>query len=156
MLQRNQRAKRLDTGHWIEGFYSSYSDSKGNGNYQIRSNNGYQNDVDFTTASQWIGLLDSEGNRIYENDVVEFLYEIEFKAYHRKNIYKVIGVVNLNEWGHSKVESKIIEPFKIGRSMKDFLPNGVDFHIQQATKGKVIGNVFDNPEILGSVAQHSI
>lgn len=145
MLQRNHKAKRLDTGRWINGFYSSYSDVKGNGNYQIRSNNGYQNDVDFTTVSQWTGLLDSQENRIYENDIVEFVY---------LQIYKVIGVVNLNQWGHSQVEAKIVT-MNGTNSRKDF-KNGLDFHIENAVKGKVIGNIFDNAELLETVAQHSI
>lgn len=145
MLQRNHRAKRLDTGRWIEGFYSSYSDAKGNGNYQIRSNNGYQNDVDFTTASQWTGLLDSQETRIYENDIVEFVY---------LKIYKVVGVVNLSQWGHSQVEAKIVTMNEID-SRNDF-KYGLDFHIENAVKGKVIGNIFDNAEILEAVAQHNI
>ena len=145
MLQRNHRAKRLDTGRWIEGFYSSYSDAKGNGNYQIRSNNGYQNDVDFTTASQWIGLLDSEENRIYENDIVEFVYF---------NIYRVIGLVTLNQWGHSHIQAAIVT--MNGTEAKKDFKHGLDFHIENAVKGKVIGNYFDNPELLEVVAQHSI
>lgn len=145
MLQRNHKAKRLDTGRWIEGFYSSYSDSKGNGNYQIRSNNGYQNDVDFTTASQWTGLLDCKGNRIYENDIVEFVYT---------NIYKVVGVVNLNQWSQSQIEAKIVTKNGL-EAITDF-KYGLEFHIENATKGFVLGNIFDNAELLESVAQHSI
>lgn len=145
MLQRNHKAKSIDTGQWIVGFYSSYSDAKGNGNYQIRSNNGYQNDVDFTTASQWTGLLDSKGNRIYENDIVEFIYI---------NIYKVVGVVNLNQWGQSQVLAKIVT--KNGLEVITDFKYGLEFHIENATKGTVIGNIFDNAELLEVVAQHSI
>lgn len=145
MLQRNHKAKRLDTGRWIQGFYSSYSDAKGNGNYQIRSNNGYQNDVDFTTVSQWTGLLDSEENRIYENDIVEFIFI---------NIYKVVGVVNLNQWGQCQVEAKIVTKNSL-EAITDF-KHGLDFHIENATKGTVLGNIFDNAELLEVIAHHSI
>lgn len=133
MLQRNHKAKRLDTGRWIEGFYSSYSDAKDNGNHQIRSKNGYQNDVDFTTASQWLGLLDSEENRIYENDIVEFIY------CPKSLNEKVIGKIDRDEWGCPCVNN--------GKAL---------YHIQNATYGKVIGNIFDNAELLEAVAQHSI
>jgi hypothetical protein len=50
MIQRHYKAKRIDTGKWIKGWYSSYIYSKNNSNYQIRSNNGYQNDIDYTTV----------------------------------------------------------------------------------------------------------
>ncbi|MFA5300413.1 MAG: YopX family protein [Lutibacter sp.] len=128
MLQRNHKAKRLDTGRWIEGFYSSWTDVKGNGNYQIRSTNGYQNDVDFTTASQSIGLLDIEENRIYENDIVEFVYCPQSLK------QKIIGQIARDQWGHPVIAD--------GKAL---------YHIENATKGKIIGNIFDNPELLQTV-----
>jgi len=128
MLQRNHKAKRIDTGKWIEGFYSSYSDAKDNVNYQIRSLNGYQNDVDFTTASQYIGLLDLEENRIYENDIVEFVYCPQSLN------EKIVGKISRDQWGCPVVDN--------GKAL---------YHIENATKGKIIGNILDNPELLQGV-----
>ena len=124
-MQRNHRAKRIDTGKWIEGWYSSYSDFRGNGYYQIRSDNGYQNDVDFTTVCQYIGFLDREENRVYENDIVEFIYSPKTLN------EKVIGKVCLDDWGNWVIDN--------GKAL---------YHIKKVAEGLVIGNIYDNPDLL--------
>jgi len=87
------------------------------------------------TISQFTMLNDVENVEIFQNDIVEFTY---------LNEYKVVGIVNLNKFGHSEVQAVKVKVTKSGMDFK----NGLSFHIENATKGKVIGNVYHNFELI--------
>lgn len=70
------KAKRIDNGEWVEG---SYLNCKGatTCKHYIRTFDDEWGvewvEVDETTICQYTGLNDNHGNKIWENDVVEFL-----------------------------------------------------------------------------------
>ena len=69
------RAKRIDNGEWVEGYYV-----KGSTRHCIdKSLAGYPRwDIDINTLCQYTGLLDHYGNKIWENDVVYIPREDEY------------------------------------------------------------------------------
>ena len=127
------KAKRLDTHDWILGFLSMHKTGK----YFIRPIGGSASsseEVEKNTICQCTGLKDKNGNLIWENDVVE-IGEHEDTV---NGLYKVIYCENAHCYA---------------------LKRSVDFHYNFftfsdlngfETSSKVIGNIFDNPELLES------
>lgn len=70
------RAKRLDNGQWVEGFYVHKTNGRFKGAYILENNTpqsikmGYTDlihyQVDPETVSQFTGLADKNGNKIWE------------------------------------------------------------------------------------------
>ena len=68
------RGKRLDTGEWVEG------DLWNGKSALVFARDGCPggpswNEVDPATVGQFTGLLDKNGKRIFEGDIVHYLYE---------------------------------------------------------------------------------
>ena len=120
--KRNGYAEQRDRD-WLEGSLSVGD----NGGYEIcygtpRIRITYS--VIPVTVGQFTGLLDKNGKKIFEGDIVDILTENE-----------KIGVVAYEDGG--------------------FLVNAdgfcVDFHSNiNGTDLEVIGNIYDNPELLGA------
>lgn len=69
------RGKRLDNGEWVEGDLL-HPDIYGNG-YSIEDfTKGKNNcfDVDPETIGQWTGLVDKNGVKVFEGDIVESIF----------------------------------------------------------------------------------
>ena len=127
------RAKRIDNREWIVGDLSHHKTGK----VFVKPLNGSAIstcEVDKDTICQCTGLKDKNGKLIWENDVVEI-------GEHQDNVnglYKVIYCENSHCYA---------------------LKRSVDFHYNFftfsdlngfETSSKVIGNIFDNPELLES------
>lgn len=123
------KAKRADNGEWVQGYY-----------YQIWENGyilwGMINDVpnmievDVSTICQCTGLKDQNGELIFENDIIERLDIHDIKE-------PSIGIIEYD------VENT------------SFLIHWTDIANYSPTfpwKNRigVIGNIFDNPELLES------
>ena len=128
------RAKSIDNGEWVQGYYlvqngrgvDGASDSKV---YFIMDSYGTQI-IDPQTVCQFTGLTDNNGLKIWEGDIVGGCN----------------GSINGKGWG--------IKPFPV-------LHSGVRFDLPYYCWNKdgsnnmdsthwcvVIGNIFDNPELL--------
>ena len=79
------KAKRIDNGEWVEGYLVKACQNTYPNGYEIIDKNGINYDeldcwqpsftsyeVDEKTICQYTGLVDKNGNKIWENDVVEF------------------------------------------------------------------------------------
>ena len=62
------RGKRKDNGEWVYGNYA-YTDTFG-GKHWIFQNKAFEHEVDENTICQYTGLTDKNGNKIWENDIV--------------------------------------------------------------------------------------
>lgn len=128
------KAKRIDNGEWVEGaFYiEPYTDAR----YIIRWNSsglGFNEfiKVDRETICQCTGLKDKNGKLIWENDVVD-----------RKETYSEIVKYKDGDWisDYSHAHNK--------EAGSDYCNLG--FYVQERKCVEVIGNIFDNPELLES------
>lgn len=128
------RAKRTDNGEWVEGYYAVIGEKvviiekRGEEFYDIegekKSHGNKITEVDPSTICQCTGLRDKTGKLIWENDVV--------------NLKNGKGVVI---WDKAEWRIKWIKD-TIWRKDLHFWVNEDDW------KCEVIGNIFDNPELL--------
>ena len=125
------RGKRMDNGEWVEGFYVNvpehYKHEMSGESYIVSINNGLFMEVVLETVGQYTGLKDKNGNKIFEGDIF-VSYEYGDKK------YDLIGVIE------RRGASFILTHYK---------PNGERIVLESdIVQGEVIGNIYDNPELL--------
>ena len=116
------KAKRIDNGEWVEGLLTVMW-----GQYHIVNPNDENTayPIDSTTICQFTGLTDKNGNKIWENDIVRNEYE--------RNGSRTLKIYYSTE----KAKYVLMNAYKM---LTDF-----DKLLGQL---EVIGNIFDNPELL--------
>lgn len=124
------RAKRIDNGEWVDGYPVKYPSCK----VVIFKECGEPPDIllrceiNPETLCQYTGLKDKNGNRIWENDILQNarnndLYTVKWH-----------GSFGMYVWSKRKENNKHI--FDYG-----------DLYLMNR-KCVVIGNIFDDPELL--------
>ena len=136
------RAKRIDNGEWVEGnlITNERNEHKKYIGYIFDERNGMIEDFDIVevipnTICQYTGLKDKSGKRIWENDIV--------KCNKRKdgfNLYKVLWRKYYADFGIEPLEFGVQYPISSGENGQDIS----GYHYE------VLGNTFDNKEILGA------
>ena len=117
------RGKRIFDGKWVNGFaYKQYIAAKVE-EWYIRA---FETDflVIPETVSQFTGLTDKNGRKIFEGDIVRYgdgLYRVVFEQRNR-TAYFGIAISEIETW---------------------YFANNVS-----AKQMEVIGNIYDNPELL--------
>jgi uncharacterized phage protein (TIGR01671 family) len=139
------KAKRLDNGEWVQGEYGRYENSTLIGYYQSvltePENNHYEtqcftHEVDPETVCQYIGLTDKNGNKIWECDIVKYIpTKTILQVLYINGAFAVTHIPN----GYSPINWEI-----------EYEGEDYDFAISNdyLTRLEVIGNIFDNPELL--------
>ena len=130
------RAKQLHSPHWCYGAFipaslSSWADDT------IFDGN-FRKVIDTDTLGQYTGLCDSEENEIYEGDVLDFAV---FDYQGCDTQYRGVVVFANAEW-------------ELWPNPNDeYWGNDGAFNLawvlSQYDETKVLGNIFDNPELLG-------
>ena len=114
------RAKRIDNGEWVEGFYQNRFDVNEDIEHLIFWRKSYTvweyAKIDPETLCQHTGLKDKNGNRIWENDIVDTPYR------------RFVVTYSDGVWGD-----------RDGVAMRESI---------FGEGGTVVGNIFDNPELL--------
>ena len=128
------RGKRVDNGEWIEGFYAHSGEKK----YILIDNDiavGYlaMKEVKPDTIGQYTGLTDKNGTKIFEGDIVNYTQNYELSG----NVV-MVGTVKWSEC----YAGLCVTNFTNGLADR-FLTNA-QYRIE------VIGNIYDNPELLRS------
>lgn len=131
------KAKRKDNGKWVEGGYFSepYTDKK----FIICWNSfglGFNEFVEVLpeTLCQYTGLTDKNGRKIWENDIVKCP-----KRKEEYELYRVVWRKDFADFGVEPIKPKFEAKYPMGLS-KELTIYGRDY--------EVIGNIFDNPELL--------
>ena len=120
------RGKRTDNGEWVKGYlYITHTGAHEIGSYEAERNiERFTFDVIPETVGQFTGLTDKNGVRIFEGDIVSLVK-------HDGLIYKVVYV----PCRYELVNSKGVNCFVLD--------------IYKSENIEVIGNIHDNPELLG-------
>ncbi len=123
------RAKRLDDGKWLEGYYAEFKQLPNSCIYYIYKNHTLVDDVDPSTVCQYTGLTDKNGKRIFEGDIIK-----------RTDL-------------HILTEEPSIGFIEYDTDNTSFLIHWTDVVNYSATftwkdRIEVIGNTFDNPELI--------
>lgn len=120
------RGKRTDNGEWAIGDLYRQTDYFGERQTIIFEDKGNacfkKNFVDTETVCQYTGLTDKNGNKIFEGDIVkdEFAQLLGVVKYSKKYMQFVVDDINDGEQDYSEFINEV----------------------------EVIGNIFDNPELL--------
>ena len=132
------KAKRIDNGKWVEGYYAER-----NGKTFIGIDISIYGDifevfctpvirwfeVDPKTLCQFTGLYDKNGNKIWKNNICD-----------RKEKYPEVVKMTNGDW-------TLDYSYAIGRDYGDGYCN-LGFYVNERKCVEVIGNIFDNPELL--------
>ena len=125
------KAKRIDNGEWVEGFYFCMVHDDGRHVHHFIMPLGtdlnlgtpiekIQVEVDINTICQYTGLTDKNGNKIWENDIISYP-----QIYARGNVAFVEDTfVLFDDW------------------------DGKQYINGMWKKFEVIGNIFDNAELV--------
>jgi uncharacterized phage protein (TIGR01671 family) len=129
------KAKRIDNGEWVEGFLLiKYYQELPHDRFAIRyktKGDEYEwapkyltTEIDPETVCQYTGLTDKNGNKIWENDIVK-----------DKDIH-LLGSVEYDEEHGMYVINEVNDGYQ---NFQEFW-----------SCTEVIGNIFDNPELLSN------
>lgn len=154
------KAKRIDNGEWVQGNYVNGLDVFTNCEeihiifepntmfYSSGETDGWYK-VDPTTICQCTGLKDKNGNLIWENDIVKKEFYIDYDSVYQEEY--VTSVISKKYVGTVKFEhfAWVVETFN--DKLKCILPIcELSEHSEDIKHFEVIGNIFDNPELLES------
>ena len=121
------KARRKDNGEWVEG--DAIHEPIGMSIRYEKNGMSVRVPVDPDTLCQYTGLTDKNGQKIWENDICD-----------RKEKYPEIVTYNKGDW-------QLDYSYALGKE-KHFCACNLGFYVCERNCVEVIGNVFDNPELL--------
>lgn len=131
------KAKRIDNGEWIEGDLSYHVHD---GDVYVFPANGYDSpdcyEVDSETVCEYTGLTDKNGRKIFEGDILK---KVLLPTKRIENNFRIAFI-----------------PVKSCFSAVDLDGSNVTFvsdYINKNYEIEIIGNIFDNPELLRSTEE---
>ena len=148
------KAKRVDNGEWVEGYYIRDQYHIGGKDiifYRKDSDRFtvYTNIIDIGTLCQFTGLTDKNGNKIWENDILmchgnpKDLAKAVFGEFGVRNIETGSIVDKVTGWHYEIIPTDEIsrcEPFCWSMPLTEYYIDRCEM--------EVVGNIFDNPELL--------
>lgn len=136
------KAKRKDNGEWVEGFYFCMTHTDGRHTHHFIIPLGadlslgtpvekIQVEVDPDTICRCTGLKDKNGNLIWENDIVAY-----WDSYSTENGLAEADCIGKVVWDDETISFQVTN--RLSAESYEVLGD----------ECSVIGNVFDNPELL--------
>ena len=133
------RGKRLDNGKWVYGYYvhqykadEIYLPEPDEDGFESRH-------ISPETVGQYTGLKDNNGNRIFEGDIVDYEDEAPGQYEYHDSLFINRGVIKYSEGSFYFTNA-------VAANLQDFVYKGV-------LDCMVVGNIYDNPQILESEAE---
>jgi uncharacterized phage protein (TIGR01671 family) len=144
------RGKRIDNGQWVEGFVSRHTICA-ELTYiatviEIPIKKFYKDEsyeVDESTVGQFTGLLDKNGKKIFEGDIVSGT------ALLRERSGVIVWIKQLAGFGVRYAERNDPTAWQESSILKD-----IERHRYSDFCAKVVGNIHDNPELLEDAHEH--
>ena len=123
---------------WVEGLLAHKDDK-----WYISNKAGmpFAFEVRPETICQYTGLTDKRGNKIWENDIVCFQFDNDSCPFPNKDTKKRIGRIFFSDYRASF-------SITMGRKGSKSMNNDLYKYVQCGNRVEVIGNKFDNPELL--------
>lgn len=119
------RGKRLDNGEWVEGYVMIHDHDKATIFRQNQGDGSLEGfEVVPETVCQYTGMTDKNGSKVWENDIIQMFY---------RDGETNVGTIRYTD---ECVRFQYYEGNIIGY--------GIDITCDM----EVIGNIFDNPELL--------
>lgn len=146
------KAKRKDNGKWVEGYYRRIPCMRMLEHYIMPrnpKNRMEQYAIDPDTICQYTGLVDKNGKKIWENDILrghkndDDLVRVVFGEYSVIDVDTLETVDRVVGWHTEVIETDALskcEPFCIPMPLADFYIKRSEF--------EVFGNIFDNADLL--------
>lgn len=152
------RGKRKDNGEWVEGHYVRYGYTGKEKDYIVPVYASdlyalYAVEVIPETVGQYTGLTDKNGTKIFEGDIIRYADYDEYRCY-----IESLDCAERNEnmdFCQMWTVDEIVYGIKIGYpafdlNSHDFESNGLSVLNESGQYYyEVIGNIHDNPELLG-------
>ena len=138
------RAKRIDNREWVEGYFCrAFKWTGDNAPVPAIQESGcfMFREIDPETLCQYTGLTDKNGKRIWENDIVKYQVDNDDCPFPNKDIKKRIGRVYFEEF-------RAAFALAMGQEGSSMINNDLYKYVQNGNRVEVIGNIFDNPELL--------
>ena len=98
-------------------------------------------EVGTDTICQYTGLTDKNGYKIWENDVVRYQFDTDDCIFPNKDTKKRVGKIFFSDFRASFSVAMGINGSKA-------INNDLFKYVQNGNRVEVIGNIFDNPELL--------
>lgn len=138
------KGKRIDGMGWIEGYYANccYPDKEKDKTYHfIVEYPDMYYEIFTNTLGQYTGLTDKNGKKIYEGDIVKYQFDNDDCPFPNKHTEKIIGRIFFSDFRAS---------FSVtaGRNGSASMNNDLFKYVQNGNRVEVIGNIYDNPELL--------
>ena len=143
------KAKRIDNGEWVYGNYA-FTDTNRKQHF-IFQNKAFEHEVDKDTICQYTGLTDKNGNKIWENDVVQFEDTGE-EGYEYKEGYDFINRAKVE---FAEARWSLTNFIDTNSGVVDEMYNHIEF-MDFWQYSEVIGNIFDNPELVKGSEENEI
>lgn len=131
------RAKTIgDEPKWVEGYYTKrdfyYITGFTTNVSVIYDEGGNWDEINPETLCQFTGICDKNAERVFEGDIVQLSF-----SFTNKHIYSTIG--------------KIIWHESCAFICEILSNKGENYPLSPECEYEVIGNIYDNPELLGKV-----
>ena len=135
------KAKRADNGEWVTGYYTKSIVNGSVFGYIRESIFGTDIKIMLNTLCQYTGLKDKNGKLIWENDIVSFQFDNDDCPFPNKDTKKRIGKVFFSDFRASW-------SIAMGKNGSKSLNNDLWKYVQNGNRVEIVGNIFDNPELL--------
>lgn len=151
------RAKRIDNGEWVEGHYVNclfpYSDVV-TGHFIVVYPGDYY-EIHTDTLCQYTGLTDKNGRKIFDGDIVKLILPDGEIRYFKVSIKSVVRKVLCHPDFYDEVSKVEITGTVFEWNGYELFPCVDTYGVPDYKMMKVIGNIFDNPEIAEEITEGS-